>query len=229
MKNQKIILISVAAGMVVILLLALLSTLMTKKQLDLYNIDQVDSRLSGQEVGELEGYLWQSLQRTQGFDEDKQEIIALIRPSSFVREESDGVTSYSFLMDVDEFKATYSVSFALMKGKGFYEAPMVDCPAPELMKYADTYCKGEKTSTMSVTIGRSLPYYFNLESGELVTVTRGVDDAGEEYLQARVSACGNETIVAKTTEAVQKWIKSLGYEPSDYKIKVPEFCDGAGN
>ena len=106
---------------------------------------------------------------------------------------------------------------------------MVDCPTPDLMKYPETYCRGEKSSTTSVTIGRSLPYYFNLSSGELVTVTMGRDEAGEEVLNARVSACGNETIVAKTRGEVEAWIKSLGYEPSDYKLNIPEFCDGAGN
>lgn len=229
MRNQKIILISVAAGIVVVLLAALLGTLATKKQLDLYNIDQVESGLSGQDVGKLEGFIWQSLQRTQGFDDEKEEIIALIRPSSFTRVEDNGITNYSFLIDVDEFKATYQVSFALMKGQGFYEAPMVDCPAPELMKYKETYCDGEKTSTMSVTLGRSLPYYFDLSSGEPVMVSRGVDDEGAEYLKVRVSSCGNAAIVDEARTAVDQWIKSLGYTPSNYNIKIPEFCDGAGS
>lgn len=226
MKNQRTILISLVAGFIIVILIAVLGTLLDKKPLNLYNIDQVESGLSGQQVGELEKFIWESLQQAQGFDKDTSEIVALVRPSSFIKTTKDNITNYDFIVDIDEFKTTYEVSFAMMKGEGFYEAPVVDCPAPSLMKYPDVKCTGGKTSTLSVTIGRSLPYYFNLSNGELVTVTRNTTDAGEEYLNVRVSACGDEAIITETKEQVEAWIKSLGYEPSDYSIKIPEFCDG---
>lgn len=229
MRNQRIILISLMAGLIIVILFALLCVLMTKKQLDLYNWDQVDSGLSSGEVNDLEKYLWESLQRTQGFDNDKSEIIALVRPSSFSKVAKDDITNYSFIVDIDEFKATYQVSFALVGNKGFYESPMIDCPTPDLMKYPETYCMGEKTSTMSVTIGRNLPHYFNLDSGELVTITINRTENKEETLNVRVSSCGDQTIMEKAKSEVDAWIESLGYEPSDYKIMIPEFCDGAGN
>ncbi|MBQ3296996.1 hypothetical protein IJH01_02650 [Candidatus Saccharibacteria bacterium] len=225
MKNQRIIIVSLLAGVIIVILLALLSVLLAQKPLKLVNLDQVDSGLSNSEVGDLERFIWESLQRTQGFDNETNEIIALIRPSSFSKVEQDNITNYSFLIDVDEFKATYQVSFALMGNKGFYEAPMVDCPTPDLMKYPETYCKGEKTSTLSVTVGRSLPYYFNLASGELVTVTSGRDEASKEVLNIRVSSCGDEVIKSEARKEVESWIQSLGYEPSDYQFNVPEFCD----
>lgn len=226
MRNQRVILISVVAGFIIIVLIAILGTLLNKKPLDLYNLDQVESGLSNQQVGELEKFIWDSLQRTQGFDKDTKEIVALIRPSSFSKVTKDDITNYGFIIDVDEFKATYLVSFAMMKGEGFYESPVIDCPTPDLMKYAGTKCAGEKTSTMSVTIGRYLPYSFNLESGELVTVARNTAETGEEYLNVRVSTCGNQALLAQTKEQVEAWIKSIGYKPSDYKITIPEFCDG---
>ncbi|MCR5700156.1 MAG: hypothetical protein K6G49_01860 [Candidatus Saccharibacteria bacterium] len=229
MKNQRIVLISLAAGIIIVILVALLGVLLAKKPLNLENLDQVDSGLTSSEVTDLEKYIWESLQRTQGFSDNQVEIVALIRPSSFSKVTNDNITNYNFLIDIDEFKATYLVSFALMGNKGFYESPMIDCPTPELMKYPETYCKGEKTSTTTVTIGRSLPYYFNLSSGELVTVTLGKTEANEEVLNVRVSSCGNETIVAETREKVNAWIESLGYEPSNYNIEILEFCDGAGN
>ena len=123
MKNQRIIIVSLLAGVIIVILLALLSVLLAQKPLKLVNLDQVDSGLSNSEVGDLERFIWESLQRTQGFDNETNEIIALIRPSSFSKVEQDNITNYSFLIDVDEFKATYQVSFALMGNKGFYEAP----------------------------------------------------------------------------------------------------------
>lgn len=222
MKRQRVVLSSVAVGLVVVILIALLGVFSATKKLDLVNFDQMESGMTVSQVGQLENYLWESLQRTQGFDDEKREIVALVRPSSFTRTEKDGIVSYDFLVDVDEFRATYEVSFALMRGKGFYEAPVVDCPAASLMKYAGVECVGEKTSGLSASLGQFLPDYFYLESGELVTVTM----AGGEALSARVGACGNETIVSKTTEAVRRWAAGLGYELSAEQIKVEKFCDG---
>ena len=51
-------------------------------------------------------------------------------------------------------------------------------------------------------------------------------DDGKEYLNVRVSSCGNTEIMNNARTEVEKWIKSLDYEPDDYEIKVPEFCDG---
>lgn len=226
MKNQKLILIVMAAGILVVILIGVLSTLLATKKLDIVNMNQVDTGLSSSEMAELEGFIWQSLKNTQGFDDDK-EVTVLVRPSSFVKTEQEGISNYSFLIDIDEFKATYAVSFALMQGKGFYESPLVECPAPEQMKYAGVSCQGEKTSTLTVTVGKSLPYYFNLASGELVTVTRSTDEAGEDFLQVRVSSCGDAAaVVVAARQGVEEWISSLGYAPSDYQIKIPEFCDG---
>lgn len=225
MKNQRLILVSVIVGIVIVILIGVLNVLMATKKLDLANIDQVDTGLSAKEVSELEGFIWQSLKNTQGFEEDKSEVVALVRPSAFVQTEKDGVASYDFLVDIDEFKATYRVHFALMQGKGFYESPVVDCPLPSEMKYPGVECKGEKTSTLTVTVGRNLPHYFNLVSGELVTVTRGVTETGD-YLKVRVSSCGDEAIKLAARQGVEEWISSLGFEPDNYKIEIPEFCDG---
>jgi len=226
MKNPRLILIAIAAGMIIVILIGVLSVLLNVKKLDLSNIDQVDTGLSTSEVSELEGFIWQSLKNTQGFDDNKTEIKALVRPSSLTIAEKDGIISYDFLVDIDEFKATYKVSFALMKGKGFYESPLVECPTPDQMKYAGVECRGEKTSTLTVTVGKSLPYYFNLGTGELVTVTRSIDDAGDDYLQVRVSSCGDAAVVSAARQGVKEWISSLGYAPDKYKIEIPEFCDG---
>ena len=226
MKNQRLILILTAAGIIIVILIGLLAKLLETKKLDLYNIDQVDMGLTTGQINELEEHIWQSLSNTQGYNEERTGVKALIRPSSFTRTEQDGIVNYDFIVDVDEFKASYEVSFALMKGKGFYESPLVECPAPDQMKYPGTYCKGEKTSTMTVTLGRSLPYYFNLSSGELVTVTVARSEEGEEYLNVRVSSCGDEAIKAQARNEVQAWIKSLGFDVDSYQIKIPELCDG---
>lgn len=140
-RNTKIALIAILSVVVIIILSALVGIITSKKRLELYNIDQIDSGLSTGEIEELEGFIWQRLKDTQGF-EDEAGIIALIRPSSYVWTEENGIKSYQFIVDIDEFKATYEVHFALVGDEGFYESPGIDCPVPELMKYAETNCDG---------------------------------------------------------------------------------------
>lgn len=226
MKNQRIILMSLIAGFIIVILVAVLGMMLNKKPLYLYNLDQVESNLNNNQIGELENFIWESLKRTQGFNSDTKEIIVLVRPSSFSKFTKDEITNYNFIIDVDEFKATYEVSFALMRGEGFYESPIIDCPTPDLMKYPGTKCKGEKTSTLTVTMGRYLPYYFNLDTGELVTVMRGTTETADEILNVKVSSCNNERVKVAARQKVEEWIESLSLKPADYKIVIPEYCDG---
>ena len=142
LRNAKIILGVIVVAFILIIGGALVRSLTEVKALNLYNIDQVDSGLSGSEINDLEGFVWQFLKDNQGFDDDKTGVIALIRPSSFVKVKDGNISSYEFLVDIDEFKTTYQVSFALVDGEGFYEAPDIGCPVKELMKYSDNCCNG---------------------------------------------------------------------------------------
>lgn len=143
-KKAKLIMMAVVVAFILLIGSALINVLMATKSLRIINIDQVESGLSGQEVSDLEGFLWQSLRDSYGFDEQKTEIIALIRPSSLIMTDKDGIKSYEFLIDIDEYKTTFQVSFSLMNGKGFYESPDIVCPVKELRKYPDNCCKGKK-------------------------------------------------------------------------------------
>ncbi len=225
MKKIRVIISATVISFILIVGTAVVATLTATKKLDLANLDQVESGLLSGEISNLEQYIWESLQRTEGFGAEKTEIKALMRPSSFTKTEKNNVRSYSFLVDVDEFKATYRVSFALYRHEGFYESPVIDCPEPEEMKYAETTCRGERTSSLSVTVGKYLPHYLRLTSGELATITKKTDEMGE-YLDARANNCGNETKVPLITGEIEQWIESLGYRASDYRIKVTEVCDG---
>ena len=227
-KNIKTILITVLACFALILVIAVIRVLTLRKPIELYNVDQINTGMTDQEIDDLEKYVGESLKANEEY-KDIVGIKALIRPASFERQEKDGVVLYKFLMDLDEYKATYEVSFGLAIGKGFYEPPRVACPLPAQMKYPETNCVGQRATTSVSTFEFKLPYYFRLDSGEFVTVTAEYADDGKEYLNVRVSSCGNTEIMNNARTEVEKWIKSLDYEPDDYEIKVPEFCDGGAN
>ena len=227
MKNIKIISIVVAVVFLLIVIVSGILAAGAKKPLEIYNLDQVESGLSTDEVTELERSLWEDLRGTYGFSEDTAGVKALVRPSSWVKYDENGVRHYNFLVDVDEYQMTLEVTFAL-NGEGFYEVPLIECPRPEMMKYPGGRCKSSKTTTESVTVGRELPYYFNLESGELVIVTLK-QEADKSYLNVRVSWCGDEGVRMRAKAAVEAWLAGLGYETGAYEIKVPEFCDGAAS
>ena len=224
-KNIKTILMVALGCFALIVVIAAIGALVNKKPVDLYNIDQINTGMTDQEINDLEKYVGESLSANEEF-KGKTGIKALVRSASFAREEKDGVVLYKFLMDIDEYEATYEVSFGLANGKGFYEPPMVACPLPAQMKYPETNCAGQRTNANVFDFEAKLPYYFRLASGEFVTVTSEYDDDGQEYLNVRVSWCGDTGIMKAAQAEVEKWLKSLDYEPSDYIIKVPEFCDG---
>ena len=224
-KNIKTIIIAVLSFFALIVVIAAIRELTFKKPVDLYNIDQINTGMTDEEINDLEKYIGESLSANSKY-KDKNGVKVLVRPASFERKERDGVALYRFLIDIDEFRDTYEVSFGLFGDKGFYEPPRVACPLSVQMKYPETNCVGQRATTSVSTFEFKLPYYFRLNSGEFVTVTAEYADDGKEYLNVRVSSCGNTEIMNNARTEVEKWIKSLDYEPDDYEIKVPEFCDG---
>lgn len=135
-KKTKYIVTGVVVGLIIIVLSAILGKLMYEPVLEIANIDQIDTGLTDKQTGELEDLLWQNMQSIYGYGDDEKGVKVLIRPSSFEKTEKDEVTNYRFLIDVDEFKMTYAVSFGLLGKEGFYETPVVECPREDQMKYA---------------------------------------------------------------------------------------------
>ena len=215
-------------GITIIIICAMINIALDVKPLEFSNFDQIESSLSGGEVHELENYLWQSIQESEGIENVDQTLEVLVRPSSYEEKESDAIKKYSFLVDVDALKATYKISFSFAEKQSFYERPDISCPAPELMKYPDTYCRIGRTSTTSATIGSYLPAEFRLGSGELVVVSVGYNDEGKDYLNVRVSSCGNNEVINSARENTKQWISSHGFDAEQYDIKIPAFCDGEG-
>ena len=224
-KNIKILAMVGLVCLMLIIVVAAILQLTFKKPIDLYNIDQVNTGMTDREIDELEKLVGESLSSNQEY-KNRTGIKVLIRPASFERKVKDEVTLYKFLIDIDEFKDTYEVSFGLVSGKGFYEPPTVTCPLPVQMKYPEKNCTGQQAAPRAPTFEFELPHYFRLASGEFVTVTADYSSDGQEYLNVRVSSCGNSGIIDAARMEVEKWIKSLEYEPSGYEIVIPEFCDG---
>jgi len=226
--NVRVILLVALVVFALIVTVSAIGVLTAEKRLEIANLDQVKSELSSEEVKELERFIWEDLRVSQEFGEEKTGVVALVRPSSWVQYKEGEIRHYKMIVDVDEFRQTLEVTFALKNGEGFMEAPLIECPQPELMKYEETKCESGRTTAATVTVGRELPYYFSLETGEFVTVTLK-NDGVQEYLNIRVSSCGDAKVKERAQAAVEAWMRGLGYEPSDYEIKVPELCDGAAS
>ncbi|MBQ1373369.1 hypothetical protein IIY66_01015 [Candidatus Saccharibacteria bacterium] len=226
-KNIKIIAMVGLICLALIVVVSAIRELTYTKIVDLYNINQVDTGLSGEEISDLEKYIWQSLKNSQKYGDDKDGIVALIRPSSFEKKIENGVALYRFLIDVDEFEVTYEISFGLVGNKGFYEPPTVTCPLPSQMKYPETKCIGTQTKLNVTVFDFDLPYHFRLNSGEYVIVTAAYSDDGQEYLNVEVSSCGDSGVKNMAREEVEEWLASLGHERDDYVIVISDFCDGS--
>ena len=210
-------------------MIAAIRELTFKKPVDLYNIDQINTGMTDGEINDLEKYIGESLSANSKY-KDKNGVKVLVRPASFGRKEQDGVALYRFLIDIDEFRDTYEVSFGLFGDKGFYEPPTIKCPLPAQMKYPETNCSGQRTEAFSSSVFElELPYYFRMTSGQFVIVTSKYAADGQEYLEVKVSSCGDNGIIDAARVEVENWIKAQGQDSSGYEIKVPEFCDGGAN
>lgn len=221
--------IGVIVGLLVfIVVFGIVRELVVKPRLEIYNMGQSELKLSGRVFDSLKNYLWSGLQSNIWFDEDKTGVRVLIRPSSISIVENEETKDYDFLIDVDEYKATYRILFTIYKERGIEElddSPLMICPKKELMKYPETECDDTEMEIDEDGIEAYLPETFDLNTGEYVIVTSVEDE--EDALEVTVSSCGeDETIIERTHAKVIEWIQSLGLDEDEYSINILEKCDG---
>lgn len=165
-QKVKIVIALVASFLILIMTGFVINIMNSVKPVILYNIDQIDSGLSESEVDDLENYIWRNLKDSQGYNNDKNTIEVLIRPSSFQKKVAMyDIISYNFLVDVDKFKVTYEVSFTLSGDEGFYEAPTITCASISQTKYPNVNCNGRESRVTLEVPSMGFVYKDNLVGG----------------------------------------------------------------
>ena len=157
-----------------------------------------------------------------GISEDTM-IMADVRDGSYKETVSQGITTATFLVDIDDVKQTYIVTVSWSDGSvELSDAILISCPSESESKYPDSYCKGMYDNTDDVENRVKYSLYSELP----VTIDR-FDFASREaiYCEIRGDFDENNQLVLKIIdysgglkdEAIEK-IREMGYNPDDYEI-----------
>lgn len=164
-------------------------------------------------VGVIEG-------NTEAFDDN---TIYVGKARGYQEETIDGETTATFVVDFDEIKQSYQVEVTWPNPDDGSPNIYITCPLLD-SKYPETKCATEFNS--SADIISYLPYSGMLSSGKEYTVIPNYE-YGMLYLEIRVDACGDKTILDKTSEAVRDWLNTINFDPDDYVLYVvPNICNG---
>lgn len=157
-------------------------------------------------------------------------ISAKMREGTYSRDESDDLTSVSFLVDIDEYKQTYEVMIGWSDKKVVSDPILISCPVKRLMKYPEANCIAMYNDSQDLEnieknpIYEKLPIivdYFDYYSRKGIRYeVRGYFNEDNELVLTVVDYSGGNL------ENAKKKVRELGYNPEDYKIK---YVDQSGN
>ena len=163
------------------------------------------------------------------FNVDVSKLDIYIRDNSFIETESEGTFMADFIIDIDELKISYQVSYVFPNDKATSENPIFDCPSLDNVKYPETECVGMYNSTQLLEAEQSNPVYsvlpiivdeFDAESGVTTRYDiRGFFDYDDNEFSINITdySCGNY-------ENALQSIRDRGFNPEDYKINYQNEC-----
>lgn len=152
-------------------------------------------------------------------------IEGTIRENTFKKTLYSESTNWSFILDMDEIKLTYLISYSTPNGNEQISEPLfVSCPTKDESKYPETKCIGSYDS------GTTLESYLPLKGKTTDGYSYSVYSASEnDQPQIRIYAesCGIEKINESIKATVLGWISENGFNPDDYTILTYEICDNS--
>ena len=157
-------------------------------------------------------------------------ISANMREGTYNKDEDGGLTSVSFLVDIDEYKQTYEIMIGWSDVKIVPDPILISCPAKRLMKYPEIKCEAMYGSSQDIENVENNPIYdklpivvdyFDYYSRKAIRYeVRGYFGENNELVLTVVDYSGGNL------ENAKKKVRELGYDPDNYKIK---YVDQSGN
>ena len=229
-KKQKIGLL--AGGIILILLIVLATVAIINRDEPIARIKNLDNYLVGATASDkdhLQKELYTFLTR-QYTNTEINKLDIYIRDDTYVAEQADEASFADFIIDIDELKISYLVSFVFPNEMATSENPIFDCPPIEDMKYPETECVGMFNSSAELKIQANNPIsailpisvdkydfgsretikyeilgYYDEESGDFIV--RIIDYSGGNY------------------DLALQEIRNRGYNPEDYTIDYVNYAE----
>ena len=152
-------------------------------------------------------------------------VTANVRHSSAeYNEDENELSSVKFLVDIDSFKQTYKIENWWAKEIEVPDDVSINCPIKEYLKYPEEGCFSN--DTVYGPLDSYLPITLTLPSGIEATVGSSYyDDDGNAILMVNVNSCGDKSIINSARKAVDDWLVSNDFNPSDYVYDIPPQYD----
>ena len=223
-KKRKHILIGGIASVLVIIAISAVMLFYQNKlhQYEIVGVDNYPGAFPGDMKDELETQLRNVL--ALGFEVPETEIISgNIRDDNYTINESDDITTATFILDLDKYEQTYEVIMSWSDTEEVINGVLISCPEKELMKYPDAKCVAMYNNSQDVENIASNPIY-----DDLPIIVDEFDFASRASIHYEIRGYfndDNELVIVindysgGNRENGLKKIRELGYNPDDYVIK----------
>ena len=223
--RKKIIVVFLVLIFVVISCLFILRGLNNRSIIE--NLDSAElGSIEDKNLYEIEQALKIMLKSNYKMKEDELKKIKVVARENSMKIERDEKTkkvkSAKFLIDINNPKLTYEVSF----DKELSDTTFT-CPELGLMQDANVFCIGtDKQSTIDVALGKYLPYRATTKNGTYFSIWRDYDDSNNPRIEMYASICDDKEKGQEVLNTIKAWIKDKGVNPNSLPINYQSsYCD----
>ena len=185
------------------------------------NLDDYMTSATAEDKQLLQQRLYNFLNNSFNVDIGKLDIY--IRDNSFIETELDGTFMADFIIDIDELRISYQVSYVFPNEKATSENPIFDCPLLNNVKYPETDCVGMYNSSRRLKLEADNPIvailpisvdeYSNYYKQSFKYDIFGIyDEENDEFFVRIIDYSGYGYEHALET------IRKKGFNPDDYII-----------
>ena len=222
-KRQKIGFVAVILGIMALsVALIMMSVNRNGAMARIRNLDEYMVSATSEEKNILQRRLYEFLKDS--FDVKISELDIYIRDNTFVETQANEAYLTDFIIDIDELKISYAVSYVFPISAATAVNPVFDCPALSEMKYPETKCVGMYNSSDSVKVEAENPIaaVLPISVDEYDTKYRqsvkydifGYYDEETKQFSVRIIDYGGYSY-----ERALKKIREKGFNPEDYTIE----------
>ena len=186
------------------------------------NLDEYMINASGEEKNILQRRLYKFLKDS--FETEISKLDIYIRDNTFVETQAEGAYLTDFIIDIDELKISYTVSYVFPIAAATAVNPVFDCPALSEMKYPETKCVGMYNSSDNIKVEAENPiaavlpisvdeYDFDYRQSVKYDIFGYYDEESKQF-SVRIIDYGGYSY-----ERALKMIRDKGFNPEDYTIE----------
>lgn len=193
-----------------------------RTHLSIANFSEVESSMSSADRARIEDRLFGIIAMA-GLDPNADDI--KIREGSYEEETSGGVTTGTFIVDIDSLRQTYVITAEWSSDKDVIHTDdvYIMCPKLDQIIYEGSTCEALESS--SSDLAYYLPYFLTMEDGTDIQVSANYRDPNNPYIEVLVqTACGDKELAERAKEYTINWVRdTVHIDPDNYTFEAPYY------